>query len=92
MKERKGAIGFHCNGMQAWTETRYKIVRTLKAKKKPSKQWELYDLLADPFEEKNITKEHSEIVTRMVGDFGAWAKSVEADQKKVIEKYYRKKD
>jgi arylsulfatase A-like enzyme len=90
MDARKGAIGFHCRGMQAWTETRYKIVRTL-AKKKPSSQWELYDLLADPFEEKDLAKQRPEIVARMAKDFLAWAKSVEADQQKVIEKYYRTK-
>ena len=90
MDARKGAIGFHCRGMQAWTETRYKIVRTL-AKKKPSTQWELYDLLADSFEEKDLAKQRPEIVARMAKDFLAWAKSVEADQQKVIEKYYRTK-
>ena len=90
MDARKGAIGFHCRGMQAWTETRYKIVRTL-AKKKPSSQWELYDLLADPFEEKDLAKQRPEIVARMAKDFLAWAKSVEADQQKVIKKYYRTK-
>ena len=90
MDERKCAIGFHCRGMQAWTETRYKIVRTL-AKKKPSSQWELYDLLADPFEEKDLAKQRPEIVARMAKDFLAWAKSVEADQQKVIKKYYRTK-
>ena len=90
MDARKGAIGFHCRGMQAWTETRYKIVRTLD-KKKPSSQWELYDLLADPFEEKDLAKQRPEIVARMAKDFLAWAKSVEADQQKVIEKYYRTK-
>ena len=90
MDARKGAIGFHCRGMQAWTETRYKIVRTL-AKKKPSSQWELYDLLADPFEEKDLAKQRPEIVARMAKDFLAWAKSAEADQQKVIEKYYRTK-
>jgi hypothetical protein len=76
--------------MQAWTETRYKIVRTL-AKKKPSSQWELYDLLADPFEEKDLEKQHPEIVARMAKGFLAWSKSVEADQQKVIKKYYRTK-
>ncbi|MDP6503207.1 MAG: sulfatase-like hydrolase/transferase [Planctomycetota bacterium] len=87
--ERKGAIGFHGSGMEAWTETRYKIVRTLKAKKNPSKEWELYDLLSDPFEEKNLAAQKPEVCQRMVRDFEIWAKSAEADQQKVMAKYYQ---
>jgi arylsulfatase A-like enzyme len=90
MKERKAGIGFHSRGMQAWTKTRYKIIRPV-AKKKASSQWELYDLLADPFEEKNLAKQHPEVVERMDKDFSVWAESAETDQQKVIEKYYRKK-
>jgi arylsulfatase A-like enzyme len=86
--ERKNPIGFHCNGMQAWTEDRYKIVRTIKAKKKPSAQWELYDLIADPFEENGLAPKHPEIVQRMSGDFAKWAESVQADQQKVIAQHY----
>ena len=87
--ERKRAIGFHCNGMQAWTENRFKIVRTIKAKKNPSSKWELYDLLADPFEQNDLASQHPQIVDRMASDFAKWAKSVESDQQKVIEKYYQ---
>jgi arylsulfatase A-like enzyme len=87
--ERKNPIGFHCNGMQAWTENRYKIVRTIKAKKKPSAQWELYDLIADPFEENDLAPKHPEIVQRMSGDFAKWAESVQADQQEVIAQHYR---
>ena len=54
MKERKG-IGFHCRGMQAWVERRYKVIR-LASKKHEPKPWELYDLLADPFEEKDLAE------------------------------------
>jgi hypothetical protein len=47
--------------------------------------------LADSFEEKDLAKQRPEIVARMAKDFLAWAKSVEADQQKVIKKYYRTK-
>ena len=87
MKTRD-AIGFHCNGMEAWTEPRFKIVRTLKAKKNPNASWELYDLSIDPFEEKDLAKEKPENVTRMAKDFSVWAKSCTADEKKVIDKYH----
>jgi arylsulfatase A-like enzyme len=87
--ERERAIGFHCNGMQAWTEHRYKIVRTIKSKRKASAQWELYDLLADPFEENDLAPTHPPIVQRMARDFANWAESAQVDQQKVIAKYYR---
>lgn len=86
--ERKTAIGFHANGMQAWTESRYKIVRTIKSKKNANRNWELYDLLSDPFEEHDLSPQHPEIVARLADDFTTWAKSVESDRKKVVEKYY----
>ena len=75
--------------MQAWTEKRYKIVRTIKAKKKASPQWELYDLIDDPFEETDLATKHPGIVQRMSGDFAKWSESVQADQQKVIGRHYR---
>jgi len=48
---------------------RYKIVRTIKAKRKASAEWELYDLLADPFEENDLAATHPRIVERMTLDF-----------------------
>ena len=74
--------------MQAWTEKQFKIVRTIKAKKKPSDAWELYDLLADPFEENDLAATHPRIVERMSREFAKWAESAQADEKRVIAKYY----
>ena len=92
MSERPGAIGFHCNGMEAWTETRYKIVRTIKAKKKASNAWELYDLLSDPFEENDLANNMPEELARLVKDFAVWAESCETDQQKVLDKYHPPKN
>jgi arylsulfatase A-like enzyme len=89
--ERESAIGVHCSGMQAWTGNRYKIVRTIKSKRKASAQWELYDLLADPFEENDLAPTHPQIVQRMARDFAKWAESAQADQQKVIAKYSHSK-
>jgi arylsulfatase A-like enzyme len=91
LKERASGIGFHCNGMQAWTGNRYKIVRTVKAKKKASRGWELYDLREDPFEENDLAAERPDVVERLGAEFDAWARSAQADQEKVMAKYYRKK-
>jgi arylsulfatase A-like enzyme len=89
VQQRGAAIGFHCNGMEAWTERQYKIVRTIKAKKKPSSQWELYDLLVDPFEEHDLAATNHEIVQKMASDFHRWAESAGADEQKVIAKYHQ---
>jgi arylsulfatase A-like enzyme len=88
LTERPDPIGFHCNGMQAWTDTRYKIVRTIKTKKKASAAWELYDLLEDPFEEQDLATSKPEVVKGMVAEFDVWAESCQADERKVIEKYH----
>ena len=89
--QRNDAIGFHCNGMEAWTENRYKIVRTVKKKKKASEEWELYDLQSDPFETNDIAKLHPSTVERMALDFDIWARSAQADEQKAIKKYHRRK-
>jgi arylsulfatase A-like enzyme len=86
MKERKG-IGFHCRGMDAWIEKKYKIIR-ISSKKEEKNPWELYDLLADPFEEKDLAKELPEVVLRMDEEFTVWATSVQADEQKVLDKYH----
>jgi arylsulfatase A-like enzyme len=89
MKERKG-IGFHCRGMQAWVERRYKVIRITSKKREPN-PWELYDLLTDPFEEKDLADELPEVVRRMDGEFTVWAKSAKADEQKVLDKYHSPK-
>ena len=89
MKKRKG-IGFHCRGMDAWIEKKYKIIR-ISSKKEQKNPWELYDLLKDPFEENNVAKKFPGVVERMNQEFTDWATSVQADEKKVLEKYHSSK-
>ena len=60
----------------------------LASKKHEPKPWELYDLLADPFEEKDLAKELPEVVRRMDEEFTVWAKSAKADEQKVLDKYH----
>ena len=89
MKERRG-IGFHCRGMEAWVERRYKVIRIATKKNDPN-PWELYDLLADPFEEKDLARARLEVVQRMDKEFAVWAKSAKADEQKVLDKYHQPK-
>ncbi len=79
---RKTPIGFHCNGWDAWTEHQYKIVRQGK-----KAEWELYDLLEDPFEEHNLAKTKPEVVARLLMDYTAWAASCAAEGEKYAKRY-----
>lgn len=88
MTKRNTPIGFHTSGWEAWTEQQYKIIRQ---KGKKEIEWELYDIINDPFEEKDLAKEKPEILKRMLKDWQVWAKSAEADCEKVKAKYYQKK-
>jgi len=68
-------------GEAAWTDNRYKLVVGTAArgakKKQPETTTELYDLVADPYETKNLADQHPEIVRRMTEELHAWQRSVE---------------
>ena len=75
-------IGFHCNGMEAWTSTPYKIVRSIKNKKTQSLDWELYNLLHDPYEEHNLATSRPDLVSRMAKEFDEWAHAIQLEKVK----------
>ena len=75
-------IGFHCNGMEAWTSTPYKIVRSLKNKKNENLDWELYNLVQDPFEEHNLAGSKQALVERMAEEFNEWAAAIQSEHRK----------
>jgi arylsulfatase A-like enzyme len=61
-------------GEAAWTGNRYKLhVSNQKGKTAP----ELYDLVADPGEEKDIASQHPDLVATMTAELHAWQRSVE---------------
>jgi arylsulfatase A-like enzyme len=74
-------------GDAAWTDNRFKLVlgdsrragekAEKKGKAARSAGAELFDLLADPKEEKNIAAAHPDIVKRMTAELHAWQRSVE---------------
>ena len=73
-------------GVAAWTDNRYKLLlsdrATANAAKKTGKRASadavnLFDLLADPKEERNIAEQNPEIVRRMTAELRAWQRSVE---------------
>jgi len=74
MKERGRGIGFESRGQLAWTEDRYKLIRT------GNKPFELYDLQADPGERRDLADEQPEVVKQMQGKLDSWRKSCEASR------------
>ncbi len=86
---RDQPIGFHSNGWDAWTEQRYKIVRS--SEKVGTGKWELYDLANDPFEEHDLASQQPERLKTMLKAYNTWANSVEVDLQKVLAKYYAKR-
>jgi hypothetical protein len=59
----------------AWTDNRFKLV-TGEARR-GRERLELFDLLADPKEEKNVADQHPEIVKQMTAQLHEWQRSVE---------------
>jgi arylsulfatase A-like enzyme len=71
---RDKPIPFRMNDKRAWIDNNYKIVtEDLK-----NNEFELYDLSKDPSEITNIILEKPEIAKKMIQEFTAWNKSVDA--------------
>jgi hypothetical protein len=71
---RDKPIPFRMNDKRAWIDNNYKIVtEDLK-----NNEFELYDLSKDPSETTNIILEKPEIAKKMIQEFTAWNKSVDA--------------
>lgn len=78
MTARPRPIGFVWGGkgkrnrQAAWSDNRYKLMKV------GSDKVELYDLVADMAESKNIAAEKPEVVAKMKAELEAWLKSVDA--------------
>ena len=89
-QHRPVPIGFEFAGKLALSDNRFKIVSyppagTARSRKKresqksiQSRTFELYDLLQDPGESRNIADQHPQIVRDMVLRLTAWSKSCQA--------------
>lgn len=62
-------------GAAAWTDNRYKLIVT--ALKSGEEAVELFDVVADPFENDNLASKHPQQVQRMREDLDTWRASVE---------------
>jgi arylsulfatase A-like enzyme len=70
MKERPRPIGFESGNQLALTDNRYKLYSSNKGK-----TWELYDLLADPGEKKNIAQATPQVVQALSKTLAEWRQS-----------------
>ncbi len=85
MTERPRPIGFQSSGSATLNDNRYKLVHNPSGKRHRSDngsvevaEHELYDIIADPSETKNIASEHPETVAKMKGTLQEWQASCEA--------------
>lgn len=74
--ERTKPIGFICNPHISWVTQQYKLVCD-----KNRENFELYDLINDKSEEKNIVDEFPEVTKKLKADLIEWLNSVENSKK-----------
>ncbi len=80
IRERTKAMGFQSAGMASYVTHRYKLVSPKGNKKNKSSQaenkpLELYDLIKDPHEKKNISAGHQPLVRELNAKLKQWQKS-----------------
>lgn len=73
-KSRKEAIGFALNNQLNYTSGDYKLY----AQNATNKQYELYNIVKDPYETNNLAKEEPKRVEQMLADYKNWLKDVES--------------
>lgn len=72
MKERPRPIAFQSQKQISLTDNRFKLIST-----NGGKSWELYDLVTDPSEKKNLAGTHPDQVAKMATQLAAWRQSCE---------------
>ncbi|WP_197442232.1 sulfatase/phosphatase domain-containing protein [Thalassoglobus polymorphus] len=70
MQVRDSPIGFQYRNSQSWVTQQFKLITTDKGK-----SWELYDLIADPGEQRDVSASHGELVKEMFSDLQKWVAS-----------------
>ena len=73
MKERPSPLGFQSSKQIALSDNRYKLYSSDKGK-----TYELYDLIEDPSETKNLAKEKPEVLKKMIKTVEIWIASCKA--------------
>ena len=66
---RKGYVGFQNKVQKSIVNQQYKLISI------DGEVFELYDLLSDPNETKNVAKQNTKVVVRMKSELEAWINS-----------------
>lgn len=74
LPQRGSPIGFRYQSQRAWVDDRYKLL----TRNRREGTFELYDLIADPQESRDVSGEHPKIVEEMKRALLAWDAGVEA--------------
>ena len=87
MTERSRPIAFQFGSQASLSDNRYKLVANSRKNrprsdngKVPTAEWELYDLLNDPSETKNIADQHVDIAAKMKKTLTKWQASCAASE------------
>jgi arylsulfatase A-like enzyme len=80
--ERNKPMGFRWNGGGAWIHGRYKLVifntsKNAKKLKQNKESQELFDLVADPTESRNIAQEKTIIFQNLMREYALFSKSID---------------
>ncbi|MCH5597505.1 DUF4976 domain-containing protein [Niabella ginsengisoli] len=72
---RNKPIGFVYLQRRSWVTDTYKLISV-----DNGKTYELYDLIKDPSEQKNIIENHSEVAAKMIKELNNWLKEIEGER------------
>ena len=72
---REQPIGFRASGGHAWLDNDLKLMRNYFSD--PSDPFELYNVIDDPAEERDLMEEQPEVAARMRAELDAWNRSVD---------------
>lgn len=76
--KRSIPIGFICDPKVSWVTHRYKLIG-----EEETQQFELYDLISDPSEKKDISKSNPELVDTLKNDLYQWLRSVQSSRQRM---------
>ncbi len=75
--QRGKPIGFESGKQVAWIEEQWKLYS--KQAHQADGKYQLYDLVADPGESKDVSSENGDVVARMKADLNAWRSEADLD-------------
>ena len=88
--ERKSPIGFQFGTQKSMVDDQYKLMNNLKVNRPgsdngtvPTAEYELYDLVNDPFETEDIIDQHPDVAWQMIRQLDQWVASCQKSEQGV---------